>query len=579
MVALRRKYQGGVTNRRPTTAIESYRPRFESLEDRRMLAVALVTTLADTIDFNDGVTSLREAVFAANTLSGPDTINFDPALTANGLGKILLTQGELKITESLTINGPGADLLTIDAQQHSRIFDIAATSGDFLIAGLTLSHGRTTSNNTSVTDATNNGGAIRSVTSGNLTLQQDRIVANSTTGLNTSGGGVWASGNIAVMQTSLAQNSASNSAIARGGGIYGGADIQVMQSTITGNSVAGTTTKTVRAGGGGIYSHGSTTISDSIVTGNSATGDREEGGGVVAGGVLSVSGSTVSLNSTSGLFALGGGLRAVHDFSATNTIIANNSTTGTYADGGGVAMLGGSGTISQCTISGNSTAGLYADAGGVSVQAGTVRIEQCVVSKNSTLGEYANGGGLAIASGITTLVESLITGNSTTGNYGNGAGIYQFTGNIEIDGSALISNSTAGIVAEGGGLCIREAHAILKDCTITSNTVSGDSAYGAGIYGWDGIVDLMYSTVSENHTNTFGGGIATGFSGSANIIGSIVALNSAGSSHDPDILVFVGGQLSVKSSLIGDNNGTFLAEAAAGFPDMNGNSSAGLYMA
>src|SRR5262245_46801848 len=67
--------------------------RLEPLEDRRMLAVITVTTTADTVNFNDGVTSLREAIFAANTVPGADTIEFAPALTAGGPARILLTQG------------------------------------------------------------------------------------------------------------------------------------------------------------------------------------------------------------------------------------------------------------------------------------------------------------------------------------------------------------------------------------------------------------------------------------------------------------------------------------------------------
>jgi CSLREA domain-containing protein len=102
------------------------RLRFEPLEDRRLLAVVTVTTLSDTVDLNDGVTSLREAIFAANIVPGADTIEFAPSLTAAGPATILLSQGELAITDSLTIDGPGADLLAIDAQQQSRIFDIAA---------------------------------------------------------------------------------------------------------------------------------------------------------------------------------------------------------------------------------------------------------------------------------------------------------------------------------------------------------------------------------------------------------------------------------------------------------------------
>ena len=89
--------------------------RYEPLEDRRLLAVVTVNTLADTINFNDGLTSLREAIFATNMVAGADTIDFAPASPPSGPATILLTQGELKITDSLTINGPGANLLTIDA--------------------------------------------------------------------------------------------------------------------------------------------------------------------------------------------------------------------------------------------------------------------------------------------------------------------------------------------------------------------------------------------------------------------------------------------------------------------------------
>src|SRR5262245_23629811 len=78
--------------------------RLEPLEDRRLLAVVNVTTLDDSVDLNDGVTSLREAIFATNTVPGHDTIDFAPSLTAIGPATIVLTHGELVITDSLTIN-------------------------------------------------------------------------------------------------------------------------------------------------------------------------------------------------------------------------------------------------------------------------------------------------------------------------------------------------------------------------------------------------------------------------------------------------------------------------------------------
>ncbi len=80
----RRSSCGSSKRRRARTRHESklalyHRPlRLEPLEDRRLLALVTVTTPLDTIDFNDGVTSLREAIFATNTVPGADTINFAP---------------------------------------------------------------------------------------------------------------------------------------------------------------------------------------------------------------------------------------------------------------------------------------------------------------------------------------------------------------------------------------------------------------------------------------------------------------------------------------------------------------------
>src|SRR6516164_4826570 len=74
----------------------SFRPRLDILEDRTLPSTFTVTNLLDT-----GPGSLRAAVTAANANPGPDAIDF--ATT----GTIPLTSGELDITDSLTINGPG----------------------------------------------------------------------------------------------------------------------------------------------------------------------------------------------------------------------------------------------------------------------------------------------------------------------------------------------------------------------------------------------------------------------------------------------------------------------------------------
>src|SRR5437868_1929188 len=100
-------------NRRVRAQSHFRRLQFEPLEARRLLAVFTVDNPFDTPVA--GLTSLREAIGAANSTTGADEIQFNPGLFANGSVTIVLRQGELSISDSLTISGPGANLLTIDA--------------------------------------------------------------------------------------------------------------------------------------------------------------------------------------------------------------------------------------------------------------------------------------------------------------------------------------------------------------------------------------------------------------------------------------------------------------------------------
>src|SRR5262249_45629686 len=77
--------------------------RLEALEDRTAPATLTVTSAAD-----DGSAGTLRAVLAA-AQSG-DTVGFDPALDGQ---TITLTQGQLTVGQSLDIDGPGADDLTV----------------------------------------------------------------------------------------------------------------------------------------------------------------------------------------------------------------------------------------------------------------------------------------------------------------------------------------------------------------------------------------------------------------------------------------------------------------------------------
>ena len=519
------------------------RLRIEPLEDRRLLAVATVDTELDVVDFTDGVTSLRDAIFATNILAGPDTIEFDPSLDGK---TILLALGELEIADELTVQGNGAELLTIDAQQQSRIFNITAATGDFSISGLTLTQGQTTGDNADNDDTTFNGGAIRSVTDGLLTIDSSVITGNSTTGDDARGGGVFVYGYIEVTNSTVSGNSTSGDG-ARGGGI----SMHVREFDL---------------GTPGI--NGALTMTDSVVTDNHTTGLHADGGGLDAfsrtygfspaiknAGIVVLSRSEVSHNSTSGGGAHGGGINATGDVRLDHSDVVGNSSTGVLVTGGD-----GGGASTSLTHSG----------GGIYTATGHVELIYSRVNDNFTTG--LGGGGIRTRSGV-TLYHSTVSGNTATGEGGNGGGILvrNFSNGVIIDQSTITGNSAAG---EGGGIHVRrfELAGTISSLTISQSTISGNSAgeSGGGLFLWPsengGATDLLHNTITDNTSNSNGGGVFV-LTGMVSLEHTIISGNTDISGDSPD----VSGNIETSFSLIGDNLGSGLTEAPIGAPDAQGN--------
>ncbi len=206
------------------------------------------------------------------------------------------------------------------------------TVGDFTFAGMTLANGKMDGDNESFSDNTYDGGAIRSLTTGIMTVENSDIVNNSTSGRFTSGGGLFAMGPLIVRSSAIVGNSAhadGNHRSAYGGGIWADGDVEIIACTLSANTADF---------GGSVSARGNVTLTSSTISGNSAAYD---GGGIHADGEVTVTSSTIAGNSA---VRRGGGIYAdsVDQVTIADSIVALNTDAGTAPDldvGGGTLSV------------------------------------------------------------------------------------------------------------------------------------------------------------------------------------------------------------------------------------------------
>ena len=340
----------------------------------------LVTKTADTMDgVCNADCSLREALYEANNIQGPHTIDLPGGgavyqLTIPGNTDNAGLTGDLDISNDVEIFGDENPIIEINGQAlGDRVIHV--TGGTVMISGVTIRGGL---------QFGDDGGGI--LNQGSLAIWNSTV---SSSGANRGGG-------IANWGTLTLQNSMVSSNFGfLGGGLFNGGSLSLNTSTVNGNIASGN--------GGGIYNDGgSITLTGSTVNGNEATY-----GGIGTG--------------------YGGGIHYVGGTHTLNTSIVTNNTVG--SGGGGVFLLDTTVTLNDSIVSSNYG---FNSGGGIYTTNTTLNLVRSSVFANSA----AFGGGLN-TDGTTTVTNSTISGNGAD----RGGGIQNSNGNLFLTNSTMTSNN------------------------------------------------------------------------------------------------------------------------------------------
>jgi hypothetical protein len=293
---------------------------------------ASAATLQVTTTDDGGPGSLRQAL--ADAAPG-DTI------VVSVTGTLTLTGGALVVNKDVTIAGPGAAALVIDAARASRVFEIGPsfTPVSATITGLTLRNGVAAS-----------GGGI--LNDGTLTLRDATVTGHTA---SNEGGGIFNRGTLYLTDAHVTGNTAMV-----GGGVNNrGGLVSILRSTISSNTAAGS----FGGIGGGIASDAggflgvptseTLTIRDSVISNNTAS---LRGGAVYnATGLLTIVNSTVVANACTYMGPTGpclcpggaGIYNAMGTARITSSTLAGNSAA---TAGGAITSLSGVTTLKTSVL-------------------------------------------------------------------------------------------------------------------------------------------------------------------------------------------------------------------------------------
>lgn len=463
--------------------------RLYALEDR---TVPNTYPVVNGLDSGPG--SLRQAVLDANANPGPDTITF-----AHGVHSITLTTGELAITDGVTVQGPGANKLSVSGNDASRVFDIAG--GTVTISGLTVTRGR--ADGTAAEEPGAGGGILNqagaSLTLSGVVVADNRAVGDPNVVLPTNpvfnlaggatGGGIANFGVLAVTNSTVADNQAL------------GADFTDSSAfSFPGPAFAG------NALGGGLSNFGSASVSGSQFSGNLARAGSHDigdfasiggGGAILNDATLTVTGSSFRQNQAIG------GSESVSPFHN------GHALGGAIMSGSLLPLAGGPGA----TLSvGRSTFDHNQAVGGDN---NTVTLPPASVAPADGP-DNGYGGAILVYQGSASISRTTVTHNRAVG----GAGGAAQNGSLGVGGGIFLFNFVGGVTADISGCRISHNEAIGGP---GSDGLGGGVAVGSLGAPFGGPGTTMIRDTLIDHNRALGGDGSAGGGGGNGLGGGVYA--------------------------------------------------------
>lgn len=385
----------------------------------------IVDTLLDE-NSNPATTSLRDAI---NLVDSGGTITFSPDLmnqdSGFGQGTIGLTLGELVVDKSLTIDGLGADQLTISGNEQFRIFLVEDDDSNSLID--------VSINNLKITD-----GISDEISSGAGILSRENLEISNSEIIDNQGHAIASESPYFVYQNLSIQNS-TLSGNGESGILLQNTSLDISNSDVSTNQAGGISIS---------FRSPSIEVRDTVINNNGGFGIGNTGSSFGPESLI-ISDSTISNNQSGGI--------SLGDRTFTYTLdITDSIITGNQGDGIAARSRGGI-EIKDTLISENSGIGinnlLYSiDSGG-----------DPLTVINSTVSRNSDG----IVSGFFSNVD--IIDSQVLDNYGDGVS----GGLLDIQRSTISGN-------EGVGITPKDFSGRISDSTVANNFGGGIVNIGAG---------------------------------------------------------------------------------------------------